>query len=278
MAKRLALVLVALLAVSVGAALPTAHADPVLPNGIIKLAEDGYVQFRLDLQKGDRFEGNFTVSDLRTYIITDSYAIAMGAPHTATFGVDIGLFCHINRQTVLHFDPQGYTQYFFNYTAEYSDEYLVDFYCSRNLFGDGVIMPKVNLCYDVIEANPFKLQILSPLAQTYKESNLSLSYTSNKEINGISAINYTLDKNNSTILNGNTTIAGLSNGKHNITVSGTDIFGYTDNQTVTFTVDNPNVVYSFWIIAIVVAATCTLTGVLLYGSYKSKKSISLSKK
>jgi hypothetical protein len=65
--KSFALVLVALFLLSL-VTLPSAVlADNELTSGTFALAPGSYIQFSIELQKNDRFEGNFTVSDLLSY-------------------------------------------------------------------------------------------------------------------------------------------------------------------------------------------------------------------
>jgi hypothetical protein len=235
--RNLALALVVFFFISFVATLPAAHADSVLPSGTIQLEPDSYDQYFVELQKGDRFEGNFTVTDLLSYRVNNPLAIALNYSGIHTFGVEIFAFVEPTKQSVFNFrNVKADTTYFFNYTADYSGTCVIDFFCSMNVFGPDVEIPKVNFNYNVIEATPLKLQILSPLNQTYAESNLSLSFTINRMVN---ALSYSLDGKDNITLNGNATITRLSGGMHHITVYANDTFGYTDKQTVTFTIEEP---------------------------------------
>jgi len=238
-AKGFAVGLVALFFVSWVATLPATHADSVLPSGTIQLQPESYLQYFVELQKGDRFEGNFTVTDLIPYQVTNPLAIMMNYSGFHTFGVEIFAFSGITKQKIFDFlNPTADSQYFFNYTADYSGFYVIDFYCSMNNFGPDVKIPKVNFYYNVIEATPLKLHILSPSNQTYIESNVSLSLTINRAVN---AMSYSLDGKDNITLNGNITLTGLSDGTHYITVYANDTFGYTDTQTINFTILTTNI-------------------------------------
>jgi hypothetical protein len=87
-----------------------------------------------------------------------------------------------------------------------------------------------------------KISIQSPLNQSYKVSNVSLSF-SVKVFSPDKApmwLGYSLDGEQNVTITGNTTLTGLSNGLHNVTVYANDTFGNQGaSQTVTFTVAVP---------------------------------------
>jgi hypothetical protein len=252
----LLLILVFLIATSITTPLP-AKADSVLTSGTIQLQPDAYLQYFVELQKGDRFEGNFTVIDLIPYQVTNPLAILLNYSGIHTFEVEIFAFSAVTKQEVFHFrNPTADSQYFFNYTADYSGFCTIDFYCGMNNFGPDVKIPKVNFNYNVIEATPLKLHILSPSNQTYIESNLSLSFTINRAVDTLS---YSLDGKDNITLNGNTTLTGLSDGMHHITVYANDSFDYADRQTVAFTV----IATSILALAVAVVVTITIVVALL---------------
>lgn len=222
------------------AMLPSVLADTWLPSGTIQLVPESYLQYFVQLQKGDRFEGNFTVTDLTPHNPTTNLPW-VNQSQIQTFGVEISAFAEIGKGSespqIFHFgndylNPTGESQYFFNYTAEYSAFYYVVIYCSTNIF-DNVAIPKVIINYNVIEAAPFKLQILSPLNQTYRESSIPLSIATVREVITMS---YSLDGNINATFNGNTTLTGLADGMHHISVYAIDSNNYTYTQIITFTV------------------------------------------
>ena len=76
--------------------------------------------------------------------------------------------------------------------------------------------------------------IISPENQSYNSSSISLMFTVDKEA---SWMGYSLDGTYNITVTGNTTLAGLSNGLHNITVYAEDLFGNVGaSETVDFTV------------------------------------------
>jgi hypothetical protein len=88
-----------------------------------------------------------------------------------------------------------------------------------------------------VYANPPKIQLLSVTNKTYEASDVPLTFT----VNGtISKLSYSLDGLDNVSIGGNTTLADLSNGEHDITVYATDIVGNTGvSETVHFNVEVP---------------------------------------
>jgi len=83
-------------------------------------------------------------------------------------------------------------------------------------------------------AIPPKISILSPLNQTYTESNVPLIFTLDKPVN---CTCYSLDGQDNVTLTGNTTLTVLSGGSHNITFYAIDTYGNTGaSATVNFTI------------------------------------------
>jgi parallel beta-helix repeat protein len=84
---------------------------------------------------------------------------------------------------------------------------------------------------------PPKIAILSPVNQQFNESTVPLSFTVNKPVNWTG---YSLDGGEPVTMAGNTTLAGLTNGFHNVTVYAEDTFGNTGaSETVSFAVEVP---------------------------------------
>lgn len=89
----------------------------------------------------------------------------------------------------------------------------------------------------VLETNPPKISVQSPVNQTYSESIVPLVFTVDKAVNWTS---YSLDGRLNQTIVGNTTLAGLSSGSHSITVYSNDTFGNVGaSETITFTVAIP---------------------------------------
>jgi nitrous oxidase accessory protein len=86
-------------------------------------------------------------------------------------------------------------------------------------------------------ASPLSVGLISPENATYASANVTLEFTINKVT---SWIGYSLDGQETVAVAGNTTITGLSNGSHNVTVYAKDAFENTGNsETIYFTVEVP---------------------------------------
>jgi len=107
---------------------------------------------------------------------------------------------------------------------------------------------------------PPKISILSPVNQQFNESSVPLSFTVNKEVNWTG---YSLDGGESVTVAGNTTLEGLANGVHNVTVHAEDAFGNVGaSETVSFTVEVP--FPATMVVAPVVAVAVVGAGLVLY--------------
>jgi parallel beta-helix repeat protein len=79
--------------------------------------------------------------------------------------------------------------------------------------------------------------VVNPENKTYASSIVSLAFTVNKPA---AWVGYSLDGQKTVTINGNTTIAGLTNGLHNVTVYAKDTFGNVGaSETVSFSVAEP---------------------------------------
>jgi N-acetylneuraminic acid mutarotase len=125
----------------------------------------------------------------------------------------------------------------------------------------------------VLEHYPPKISFLSPLNQSYKVSNVSLSF-SVKVFSSDKApmwLGYSFDGEQNVTIIGNTTLTGLSNGLHNVTVYANDTFGNQGaSQTVTFTVAVPEP-FPTALVATVSGASIAVIGVSLLVYFKKRK-------
>jgi hypothetical protein len=81
-----------------------------------------------------------------------------------------------------------------------------------------------------------EVKVLSPLNQLYNDSSVPLVFTVDKPVNWLG---YSLDGKENITISGNTTLTGLSNGSHNITVYAEESFGKIGtSETVTFTMSS----------------------------------------
>jgi N-acetylneuraminic acid mutarotase len=117
-------------------------------------------------------------------------------------------------------------------------------------------------------AVPPEIKVVSPVNQTYNESSVSLVFTVNKPVNWMG---YSLDGQDNVTVTGNTTISGLANGLHNVTVYARDELENTGaSETITFNVEAP------FPTALVAASTASAAiigvGLLLYFKKRNHKS------
>jgi hypothetical protein len=107
---------------------------------------------------------------------------------------------------------------------------------------------------------PPQISVLSPQAGNYIVSNVPLNFTADSSV---SQIAYSLDGQKNVTIAGNTTLTGLSNGLHNITVYVNDTFGSTGkSETINFTVAVPFPITL--IIASIVSVAVIGVGLLVY--------------
>jgi hypothetical protein len=128
----------------------------------------------------------------------------------------------------------------------------------------------------VLETTPPKINIQSPLNQTYNDSSVPITFTVNKNITMAS---YSLDGQKNVTITDNTTIANLPNGLHNIAIYANDSYGNIGTQTVTFTVEKSQTenfgnAITITIIAAPVAIVCIGISLLLYRRHRKPSSLS----
>jgi hypothetical protein len=109
--------------------------------------------------------------------------------------------------------------------------------------------------------------LVSPENQIYNETSVSLIFTVNKPV---SWMGYSLDGRDNVTLTGNTTIAGLTSGLHNITVYAKDEFENTGaSETIIFTVaEEPE---PFPTLLVASASGASIIGVAVCVFYYRKK-------
>jgi N-acetylneuraminic acid mutarotase len=114
-------------------------------------------------------------------------------------------------------------------------------------------------------AAPPVIDVASPVNQAYNASSVSLDFSLNKPAVWMG---YSLDGQDNVTINGNTTMEGLSNGLHNVTVYARD---YLDNtgasETVSFIVESP---FPIALVAVSTASAIIIgIGLLVY--FKKRK-------
>jgi hypothetical protein len=109
------------------------------------------------------------------------------------------------------------------------------------------------------------IDVSSPVKQTYNASSVSLDFMLNKPAVWMG---YSLDGRDNVTVNGNTTLEGLSNGLHKVTVYAKDELGNTGvSETISFTVEMP--FPTVLVVASTASATIIGVGVLFY--FKKRK-------
>jgi N-acetylneuraminic acid mutarotase len=118
--------------------------------------------------------------------------------------------------------------------------------------------------------------IVSPQnSQNYNTSNVALQFTLNKNA---SELKYSLDGKQKVAISGNTTLAGLSNAEHTITVYASDGKGNIGtSQTVSFTINSQTPTISNLTLAGVVVALAVVAcaGLLFFFAIKKRKAASI---
>lgn len=111
-----------------------------------------------------------------------------------------------------------------------------------------------------VDLKPLRIGILAPYPQAYSTSDVALTFTTNEKT---SRLQYCLDGQDNDTIMGNTTLAGLPVGIHNVTVYGMDAFGNPGaSETVAFTVAEPE---PFPTIQLVAASTVALAAAIAFG-------------
>ena len=134
------------------------------------------------------------------------------------------------------------------------------------IFSTTIRLTKISQEPDIL---PPVISISSPRNTKYETNEVSLTFKVNEPT---SSLSYSLDGQDTVTITGNTTLSGLANGEHTLTIYATDTSGNASSETVSFTVAIPFPVE--WIIAITVAAVA-VCGSLLF--YFKKKSLPTSK-
>ena len=113
------------------------------------------------------------------------------------------------------------------------------------------------------------VSIVSPENKNYTSSNVSLAFTLNKPA---AWMGYSLDGQENATITGNTTIAGLTNGLHNITVYAKDEFKNTgSSETITFTIVKEPEPFPSAIVAAASGASVAVISVGLLVYFKKRK-------
>jgi parallel beta-helix repeat protein len=128
-----------------------------------------------------------------------------------------------------------------------------------------------NSTFGALQTTPPRVSLVSPLNQTYDDSDVPLNFSVNvlSPIKSVNWTGYSLDGQQNVTVTGNTTLTGLSNGSHNVTVYGNDTYGnMAASETVTFTIPQP---FPTTLVAAASVAIVAVVGVGLLVYFKKRK-------
>jgi parallel beta-helix repeat protein len=109
---------------------------------------------------------------------------------------------------------------------------------------------------------PPHISIFSPENMTYKDSNVTLTFSTSEPT---SKISYSLDGQDNVVITGNCTLSEVPNGFHNLTVYATDEFGNTGaSEIVYFRVEVPEPFPTASVAAGLTSAAIVGVGLLIY--------------
>lgn len=112
-----------------------------------------------------------------------------------------------------------------------------------------------------VDVSP-SVSVLSLVNKTYDVSEVPLEFTVNEPY---SRVSYSLDGQDNVTISGNTTLTGLSNGEHNVTVYATDEAGNTGaSETIHFNVEVPEPFPTTMVTASVITVAVVCIGLLVY--------------
>ena len=230
------------------------------------LVPEGYFTIRMmPLEKGDQVQGLFIINNFHYY--PNRYIGGYGELITYSVHPKIQ---DPNSKTLYDFNS---TEDTFNFTAQYSGTYTFQCFCSYIWGVENPIVPQLSLNYTVT-GNPIEINLLSPSNQTYRESNVSLSYSASRltdwagySLDG--ANNVTLwDSHNGNPSTWNITLTELSKGTHSLALYVSDEYGNMDVKTVAFSVGDTDLPSFVMLPIIIVIITLPFIAGLLFRRHR----------
>lgn len=108
---------------------------------------------------------------------------------------------------------------------------------AKAIAGNSVVCTSVTFSINTV--TPY-LSIMSPENKTYETSDIPLDFTVIESDSPVFRTKYSLDRLDNVTITGNTTLAGLANGEHNLTVFAEDEAGNLgSSEALFFTVEEP---------------------------------------
>jgi hypothetical protein len=137
--------------------------------------------------------------------------------------------------------------------------------CATDIFGNTGISAMVLFSVDTV--SPI-ISVLSPQYQNYTATDVPLTFTVNEST---SQITYAVDGEDNVTIAGNTTLTGLANGDHNLTIYAKDEAGNVGaSETICFSIDVTEP-FSMISVAIVTGTSLAVIGVALLVYFKKRK-------
>jgi hypothetical protein len=145
------------------------------------------------------------------------------------------------------------------YQSRYDDGNDVMYYNGFKITGSSTV------CFAVDTVSP-NISILSLKNTTYSDSDIPLTFTVSEPTSEISCV---LDGKKNMTINGNTTLSGLSNGAHNVTVFAKDAAENSGaSETITFTITQP---FPTTLVAAASGASVAIIGIGLLVYFRKRK-------
>jgi hypothetical protein len=217
----------------------------------------------VELQKGDYIKGSFVVTNLGPY-----KNLLYGTMDTYWVNVKCGFEATDQSAGQIIFDYKGTSGGSFSYTASYAEKITLSTSCSNGFLFQYAKTPEIIFDFNVVEAIPTRINVLSPLNHTYYKSSLSLNFTANKPL---SWVGYSLDGKDNVTIHSNTTLTELPNGLHKITVYANNTYGnLVSPETTSFNVEVPEPFPAVPVaVASVAVVAAVIAGLLFY--FKKRK-------
>jgi parallel beta-helix repeat protein len=116
-----------------------------------------------------------------------------------------------------------------------------------------------------VDTAPPLISVSSPQNKVYNDSSVPLTFSTNEPA---SQMSYSLDGQDNVTIAGNTTLSGLPNGNHNVTIYATDKAGNVASETISFSVEVP-----FPVVPVTVASVATIAvmGVALLVYFRKRR-------
>jgi hypothetical protein len=144
--------------------------------------------------------------------------------------------------------------------------YILDYSSKNSLLASALNEQYTPIGYGTI---PPEIAVVSPEKQTYNETSVSLVFTVNKPAVWLG---YSLDGQENVTITGNTTIAGLASGLHNITVYAKDAFENIGiSETITFSIAEETEPFPTIPVAAASVAIVAVVGAVLLLYFRRRK-------